>query len=73
MDYQGQYSGPHFYLAGMTVEVVESAALRLIADGRAVEVKLPKPKAKPKSKPKPKARPKKQPSNKQATQSKGAK
>jgi hypothetical protein len=34
-DYQGQHTGPHFYLAGQVADVVESAALRLIADHRA--------------------------------------
>lgn len=37
-DYQGQYTGPHFYLAGHVADVVESAALRLIADKRAESV-----------------------------------
>ena len=37
-DYQGQYSGPHFYRAGQVVEVDASTAALLIADGRAVGV-----------------------------------
>jgi len=38
-DYQGQYTGPHFYVAGQVVDLDESTASRLIADNRAVAVK----------------------------------
>jgi hypothetical protein len=37
-DYQGQHTGPHFYLAGQVADVDDSAAARLIADNRAVAV-----------------------------------
>ena len=36
VDYQGQYSGPHFWQSGQVVAVDASTAARLIADGRAV-------------------------------------
>lgn len=38
-DYQGQHTGPHFFLAGEEAELDDYASSHLIADGRAVEVK----------------------------------
>lgn len=51
MDYQGQYSGPHFYQVGQVVELLDSTAALLIADGRAVEIEIADP-AEPSAAPK---------------------
>ena len=40
-DYQGQWTGPHFYRAGEMVDLDDATALLLVGDGRAVEVVLP--------------------------------
>jgi hypothetical protein len=42
-DYQGQWTGPHFYLCGQEYDLDNVTAHLLIDDGRAVEVKPPAP------------------------------
>lgn len=40
-DYQGQWTGPHFYRGGEVYDLDSVTAHLLIGDGRAVEVKPP--------------------------------
>lgn len=40
-DYQGQWTGPHFYKAGEVYDLDDVTAHLLISDGRAVEVVPP--------------------------------
>ena len=40
-DYQGQWTGPHFYRAGMEYDLDDVTARLLVGDGRAVEVVPP--------------------------------
>lgn len=40
-DYQGQWTGPHFYRAGQVVDLDDATARLLVGDGRAVEVAPP--------------------------------
>jgi hypothetical protein len=40
-DYQGQWTGPHFYRGGEVYDLDSVTAHLLIDDGRAVEVKPP--------------------------------
>jgi hypothetical protein len=42
-DYQGQWTGPHFYRCGQEYDLDDVTAHLLVADGRAVEVKPPAP------------------------------
>lgn len=40
-DYQGQWTGPHFYLAGVVYDLDSTTAHLLIDDGRAVAIEPP--------------------------------
>jgi hypothetical protein len=40
-DYQGQWTGPHFYRAGEVYDLDDATARLLVGDGRAVEVVPP--------------------------------
>ena len=40
-DYQGQWTGPHFYRCGEAYDLDDATARLLVGDGRAVEVAPP--------------------------------
>ena len=40
-DYQGQWTGPHFYRCGEVYDLDDATARLLVGDGRAVEVVPP--------------------------------